>query len=329
MTIPLLLVAGSSCSIPIQAVDARITNFTPASGIYYPGEPVVSRMRFKNTGRDPWIFWVGYSVQDQAGQWYHITSHQVVLNPGEISPVQGKTWVVPAESDCMSGYYVVAMAVWDAPPEGKDATMLDYREQWGSFQVLRFFEQFDSFNHDLWQKSNHQLGRSQLERHNVDINNGRARIKVPANTLDGGEFSSKTSFKYGTYRASMSLPRIAGLVSALFLFHGTADNNDELDIEIYDDSGWQIEFTTWVQGTRTNTIKKPLVFDPSADYHEYRIDFYPQSVSFLVDGELWQVFDSGLPTQSMNLFVNSWFPDWLAGTPPSTDEYTYIDWIQY
>jgi hypothetical protein len=300
-----------------------------ASGTYYPGEAVTSYLRFKNVGREPWTFWVGYSVLDQAEQWYHITSHQVTLNPGETSPTQSKAWEVPAESACVTGYYVVAMAVWDAPPEGGDATMLEYREQWGSFEVLRYFERFGSFNTNLWQKSSHKLGRSYLSPQNVDIDNGHARIRIPAGTLASGELASVDYFKYGTYRASMLLPPVAGLVAAFFLFHGPAGSNDEIDIEIYNCDGWQIEFTTWVQGVRTNTVKKPLEFDPSAGYHEYRIDFYPQGLSFLIDGQPWQTYTSGLPTETMNLFVNTWFPDWLPGVPPSTDKYTYVDWVQY
>lgn len=266
---------------------------------------------------------------DQAEQWYHITSHSVALTPGQKSPIQSKAWQVPAESTCVTGYYVVAMAVWDAAPEGENATMLEYQEQWGSFQVLRYSEQFDSFDTNLWEKGRHNLGRSYLDPKGVDITNGKARIRIRAGTLTGGEFSSVNSFMYGTYRANMLLPRVPGLVSAFFLFHGPADKNDEIDIEIYNHGGWQIEFTTWVHGIRTNTVKKPLPFDPSAGYHEYRIDFYPPAISFLVDGQLWQKYTSGLPTEAMRLLVNTWFPDWLPGVPPTTDEYTYVEWIQY
>jgi len=324
-----LLPSGSSCRFFLPPVAAHITYFAPASGTYYPQDEVVSYLQFKNTGREPWNFWVGYSVMDQAEQWYHITSHSVMLNPGQKSPIQNKTWQVPAESACTTGYYRVAMAVWDAAPEDERATMLEYREQWGSFQVLRHFEHFNSFDPNLWYKSSHNLGKSYLDPENVNIDSGRAKITVPAGTLNGGEFASIGYYKYGTYRASMLLPPTPGLVSAFFLFHGPADRNDEIDIEIYNHDGWQIEFTTWVQGVRTNTVKKPLRFDPSTEYHEYRIDFYPQSVSFLVDGQLWQKYTSGLPTQNMRLLVNTWFPDWLPGVPPSTDEYTYVEWMQY
>ena len=321
----------SSCNFAAPSVDARITYFMPASGTYYPEESVTSHLRFKNSGREPWTFWVSYSAQDQAGQWYNTTSHSVTLEPKVESPIQSKTWHVPAPTLCVTGYYSVAMAVWDTRPEDGDAIQLAHREQQGSFQILHSsdFKHFDSLDVNLWNKSSHRLGKSYLNTNNVDFNNGHARIRIPAETLAGGEFSSTLQFKYGTYRASMLLPHVPGAITGFFLYQGPSGANDEIDIEIYNDGNWQIEFTTWLHGIETNTVTKPLKFDPSAGYHEYRIDFYPQEVSFFVDGRLLQRYTSGLPTEAMKLLVNTWFPDWLPGVPPSTDKYTYVDWIQY
>ena len=173
------------------------------------------------------------------------------------------------------------------------------------------------------------MERSTLDPNNVNINSGHVSIKIPAGTLDGGEIMSKNYFKYGTYRASILVAPVPGSITGFFLYRGPTNANNEIDIEIYNDGKWQIEFTTWLNGDETNTIKKPLNFDPSAEYHEYRIDFYPQEVNFFVDGQLMQKYNSGLPTEDMRLLVNTWFPGWLQGEPQLTDTYTYIDWIQY
>lgn len=325
VAITLLLSSGSCASLP-RPVDARITYFMPASGTYYPGQAVTSYFRLKNTGREARTLWVDYGVRDQAEQWYDITSYSVMLGPGEESPTQSAIWQVPEASSCMAGYYTAVMVVSDVQPEGGKAKLLAHREQQDSFLVLRLFEHFDSFDRNLWAKSRHNLGKSYIDPHGVDINDGHVIIRIPAGTLAGGEFSSTDYFKYGTYRASMLLPCVIGSVTGFFLYN---DNGDEIDIEIYNDGDWYVEFTTWVKDVKTNTVRKTLNFDPSAGYHEYRIDFYPQGLSFLIDGQPWQTYTSGLPTETMNLFVNTWFPDWLPGVPPSTDEYTYVDWIQY
>ena len=79
----------------------------------------------------------------------------------------------------------------------------------------------------------------------------------------------------------------------------------------------------------TNTAEKNLTFDLSVEYHEYRIYFCPKQVRFFVDNKLVQEFNSGFPEETMRLLVNTWFPNWLSSVAPATDQYNYIDWIQY
>jgi beta-glucanase (GH16 family) len=221
------------------------------------------------------------------------------------------------------------MVVWDARPEDGNATKIAEQKQQSSFQVLRNFEQFDDFNANLWEKSRNRQENSYFSPKNVDISDGHAKIRIPASTSNGGEISSKADFQYGTYRASMLMPNVIGVVTGFFLYGGPTGSADEIDIEIYNDGNWQIEFTTWVHGVSTNTTKKLLGFDPTTCYHEYRIDFYQQEVGFFVDNQLIESYSSGLPTDPMKLLVNTWYPHWLSGVPPSEDEFTYIDWIQY
>ncbi len=329
LTTILLLMAEGNCLLATAPTRVSITCFLPASGIHYPDQEVKSDLRFKNTGRDTRTFWVSYSVQDQTGHWYDISSRSVTLEPGAECPSQNEAWHVPPESSCVTGYYTVVMAVWDSCPEGGSATKIAEQKQQSSFQVLRNFEQFDDFNADLWDKGSHHLGKSYIDPKNVDISGGHARIRIPANTSNGGEIISKADFRYGTYRASTRLPDVSSYITGFFLYGGQIDAADEIDIEVYNDGNWKIEFTTWVHGARTNTTKKLLGFDPTACYHAYRIDFYPQKVGFFVDNQLMESYSSGLPTESMKLLINTWYPSWLSGASPSDDVFTCIDWIQY
>ena len=57
--------------------------------------------------------------------------------------------------------------------------------------------------------------------------------------------------------------------------------------------------------------------------------FNDSMVRFLVDGVELQRFTSGVTRSSMYLYVNAWFPSWLAGTRPTNDTYTYVDWIEH
>jgi len=71
---------GNELQSFILPVDARIAYFISAFVTYYSGEAVTSHLRLKNTVKGLWTFWVSYSVHDQAGEWYDITSHSVTLD---------------------------------------------------------------------------------------------------------------------------------------------------------------------------------------------------------------------------------------------------------
>jgi hypothetical protein len=42
-----------------------------------------------------------------------------------------------------------------------------------------------------------------------------------------------------------------------------------------------------------------------------------------------QSWTSGVTRSSMYLYVNAWFPSWLAGLSPASDQFTLVDWITY
>ena len=97
----------------------------------------------------------------------------------------------------------------------------------------------------------------------------------------------------------------------------------------FNDSSGDIMFSTYSGNAQTHTITKQLPFDPTADFHDYAIEYDPGSVRFLVDGTEMQSWSSGVTRSSMYLYVNAWFPWWLAGERPDTDRSTQVDWIEY
>jgi beta-glucanase (GH16 family) len=88
-------------------------------------------------------------------------------------------------------------------------------------------------------------------------------------------------------------------------------------------------FTTYAGGRQTHIETFTLPFDPTADFHEYRIGYAPDSVSFYADGQLMKTWTDGLPRTSMHLMLNTWFPTWLDGRRPKKSLHTYVDWIRY
>ena len=191
-----------------------------------------------------------------------------------------------------------------------------------------FRDDFDSFDSSRWVKSDHLLGRSYLDPDNVSVANGYLREKIPALTTNGAEIESIDYYGYGTYRARIRTADAPSSITGFFLYR-SPDYYAEIDIELYNDGTGNVDFVTYANGQRTHYVGKQLTFDPSADFHTYRIDYEPNVVQFYVDGDLQKAWTGGVPDASMKLLVNTWFPNWLGEQAPPTNRFTRVDWISY
>lgn len=84
--------------------------------------------------------------------------------------------------------------------------------------------------------------------------------------------------------------------------------------------------------SKTKGFKKVnLPFDPTAGFHEYRIDFLPDRVMFYADAELLtEMNGTGVPTMPGNLQLEHWSngnPLWSQG-PPKTDATTTVSYMK-
>ena len=191
-----------------------------------------------------------------------------------------------------------------------------------------FRDDFNSFNSNRWIKSDHVQGLTDFDPDNVVVDNGLLRLRVPADTTNGGQIESRDYYSYGTFRARMKVADASSSITGFYLYR-SPDLYSEIDIEVYNDGTGNVDFVTYVDGQRTHNVSKDFRFDPSADFHNYRIDYNPGSVQFYVDGNLRQTWTDGVPSTSMKLLVNTWFPSWLSGQAPDTGRATRIDWIDY
>lgn len=191
-----------------------------------------------------------------------------------------------------------------------------------------FVDDFDGFDAVRWTAGDHRLGCTYLDPTNVDVDGGKLSIAIPARTIEGGEILTNNLYGYGSYSASVKLPYALGSVTGVFLYK-SPDYESEIDIELFDDSSQRIMFTTYAGGRQTHSATLTLTFDPTADFHEYRFDYAPDSVSFYADGQLMKTWTDDLPRTSMHLMLNTWFPTWLEGRRPKKTVHTYVDWIRY
>jgi endo-1,3-1,4-beta-glycanase ExoK len=132
-------------------------------------------------------------------------------------------------------------------------------------------EEFDSLDRVRWSTPDKTLGRGPLKAENVTVRDGILRIELPAGTLEGGEMESADSYGYGSYAARIKAVRAPSSITGSFLYN-PPDFHTEIDVEIFNDGSRRISFTTYADGEQTNTVRKKLPFDPTAAFHEYRID---------------------------------------------------------
>ena len=328
MLVAVLLVALGCGGGGNQEAAAEITAFEPVAGEVRPGDAAVASVRTKNTGSEAHTFFVGYSVRGAEGEWIDATPVPVELGPGEESGgTELRTPPLEAPGD-----YASRVSVWSEEPKpGAEAERLDDREEASTFRVAAVRQDFagPSGAPPGWKATDRKLGRGRILSENVSMRDGKVRLTLPADTVNGAEIESEKLHGPGiTLTARMKIPDAPTSITGFFLYE-PPDLESEVDIEVFNEPSGKILFTTYADGKETHTKEKKLPFDPTKGFHDYSFFYGEGSVVFYVDGEEMQRYGSGIPTEEMQLYVNSWYPTWLQTQKPISDRYTEIEWIEH
>jgi len=143
---------------------------------------------------------------------------------------------------------------------------------------------------------------------------------VGARPFRSGAFASKTSFTHGRFGMEIRAANGPGLVTGFFLHR--ASPRQEIDIEfsgsdprrmlcnVYFNPG--DDGTEMAYGYRGSPVWIDLGFDSTQEFHHYAIDWQPDRLAWLVDGEI--VFERGswdptpIPHLEMRVHANLWAP---------------------
>jgi beta-glucanase (GH16 family) len=84
--------------------------------------------------------------------------------------------------------------------------------------------------------------------------------------------------------------------------------------------------------TKTGTYRRVnLTFDPTLDFHEYRIDYLPGKVAFYADSQLLAVMQGDeMPTAGGHMILQHWSngnPLWSGG-PPKSDSIMIVRYVK-
>lgn len=78
-------------------------------------------------------------------------------------------------------------------------------------------ENFDTLDQGVWTVSSKTLGRTLLNPENVVVKDGFLNIRMPADTLTGGEIASQQLSTYGSYESRIKLPEASSSITGFFL----------------------------------------------------------------------------------------------------------------
>jgi hypothetical protein len=142
-----------------------------------------------------------------------------------------------------------------------------------------------------------------------------------------GAFASVRSFTYGRFEAEIKAAPGSGLVTGFFLHRDTP--RQEIDIELAGSDPERMLINVYFNpgddgtamgfGYRGSPYRINLGFDATKDFHLYGIDWRPDRMIWLVDGQVvhervgWD--PTPIPHLSMRVFANLWAPrsEELAG----------------
>ncbi|KZV25704.1 hypothetical protein F511_04765 [Dorcoceras hygrometricum] len=155
----------------------------------------------------------------------------------------------------------------------------------------------------------------------VFTNNQRREVQLTLDKNSGAGFGSKLEYGSGFFHMRIKLPGkdSAGVVTAFYLTSHERYGHDELDFEFLGNiEGKPITLQTNVfvngQGNREQRIH--LWFDPTADFHSYKIFWSQYQIVFYVDDIPIRVFNNITnlyPTKGMQIVASLWDADWASG----------------
>ncbi|KIY67690.1 glycoside hydrolase family 16 protein [Cylindrobasidium torrendii FP15055 ss-10] len=175
---------------------------------------------------------------------------------------------------------------------------------------------------------------------NVQLGDGVLEMKVSGYTsgnILSAQITSDEASLYGSVRVTMKSSKTAGVCEGIFFY---LNDNQETDIELLtttsleaSDSlpaGYWTTNQALVPGQAASSVNIAFPFDPTEDFHEYRIDWVEGSTTFYVDGEQVNQLTDNVPTEAAPFMFNAWSSGnkgWSAG-PPTSDSVTQVRKIE-
>lgn len=178
----------------------------------------------------------------------------------------------------------------------------------------------------LWQAENNPSfhGRTQQRQELPTQQDGVLRLRldthnasdpnVPKNSLFGSEAITNQKFDLtggplafeARFKMSQAQP---GIIGGFFTYNTPNPKHDEIDFEAITNSMNTIQTNIYAnEALGDGTWSTHAISDSLQEYHTYRIEWLPNAVRWLVDGQVIRIETSKVPLNPQELHLNIWAP---------------------
>jgi endo-1,3-1,4-beta-glycanase ExoK len=232
----------------------------------------------------------------------------------------------------------------------------------GTYTLL-YRDDFDALDSNHWQLMTHSWSSNLavFSPATASFDSGVLTLRLlpaPDGTTDpdgvaksflGAEVRSRQALSYGRVKARVKFARGSAVISSLVTIYTPwpADNWNELDIECLGKAPDSMEYNAQVYTGAPTTppvstsvsptpdvFRDQLPFDPSADFHEYTIEWNPAGAAFLIDGETRHTWTENIHLMDLpqNVLLTIWASSSAGWAGPVTEEtkqaFAQYDWIE-
>nr|XP_043624525.1 xyloglucan endotransglucosylase/hydrolase protein 2-like [Erigeron canadensis] len=166
-------------------------------------------------------------------------------------------------------------------------------------------------------------------------------VQLSLDRSSGCGFRSKAYYGSGFFRMMIKVPPkdSAGVVTTFYLHRDIGGVHDELDFEFLGNSSGKhitLQTNVIINGVGGREQRMFLWFDPTTDFHEYRILWNQHQIVFFVDDTPVRVFKNGnytsvigYPSQAMQVLISIWNATWASNTPINWSHAPFQAHFQY
>ncbi|MBM6596604.1 family 16 glycosylhydrolase [Microvirga pudoricolor] len=185
------------------------------------------------------------------------------------------------------------------------------------------------WNYNQFSSGGSFYGRTQQRQELPSAQDGSLRLRLDTynptdathQTLVGSEAITQQTFAVGSGLAFEARARYnqdqAGIIGGFFTFAGPANTHDEIDFEALSNDLGKIQTNIYHNEPLGEGHPKSYPVTGSlTDWHTYRIEWLPNAVRWLVDGEVVRTETSLVPDKAMFMHLNIWGPpvQWATGS---------------